>query len=152
MGLMSKVKPRRNVYISHTVVMLLLAGCGDSSEPKEIEVQEVLEPTPEPISEANPLPPIKTNVETDISTLTVTNVSSDRDESGMLSIYYESSNADGYRVIFWASNNTLYDVETTTLSATFASSISSSGGHVVVEAYDELGNSKFSTPLKVEAL
>lgn len=144
-----------------TSLLFLLGGCGGSSEPEVIEEPpEVVEPTPEPtpdptpdpIASENPQPPTKGNVATDISSLSISNLSISRNDSNSLVISFEGQNAESYRVLFWASDGTLYDDLTTNLSVRLSQAISGDGGLVMVEAYDAFGNSVFSNQVNVEAI
>jgi hypothetical protein len=60
--------------------------------------------------------------------------------------------ADSYRVLFWGNDGNVYGPTTTSLSLSITSTMRRLGGRVVVEAYDGLGSSVFSTPINVETL
>jgi hypothetical protein len=67
-------------------------------------------------------------------------------------VSWNDVNAHSYRVLFWDNDGNIYGPTTTSLSLSITSTIRELGGRVVVEAYDALGNSVFSTPINVEAL
>jgi hypothetical protein len=60
--------------------------------------------------------------------------------------------ASTYRVLFWDVNGNLHETTTEALSASIAFPVNVSEGTVVIEYFDNLGNSGFSDPLQVEAL
>ncbi|GAA3929146.1 fibronectin type III domain-containing protein [Litoribacillus peritrichatus] len=70
-------------------------------------------------------------------------------ENDQLTLSWSDSNAQQYRVLYWQGNDAPQEFITSDL--TFASSPLSAGSYqVLVEAYDEFGNSLFSTPMTVE--
>ena len=110
-------------------------------------------PTPEPeiIADSNPMPPAKNDSAPAMSTIAVTNVETNTEQNGNISLTW-NSNATHFRVLFWDTNGSLHQLTTQSQHGELASNIASSGGQFVIVAFDTLGNSLFSAPTNVEAL
>ena len=68
-----------------------------------------------------------------------------------ISLNWNDSNANQYRVLYWQGNNAPQEHITT--STTYTTPPLSIGIYtVIIEAYDELGNSLFSAPVILEVL
>ena len=72
-------------------------------------------------------------------------------ENNNIYLNWSQSNADLYRVLYWKGNNAPQEQITTSTEYTFPP-LSTGSYTVVVEAYDELGNSLFSVPVTLEVL
>ena len=64
---------------------------------------------------------------------------------------WDNSNADQYRVLYWEGNNAPQEYITSSMGYTLPT-LGLGIYTVIVEAYDELGNSLFSTPVTLEVL
>jgi hypothetical protein len=82
------------------------------------------------------------------ATLTVTATNDNND----LVVSWNDVRADLYRVLFWDNEGNVYGPTTTSLSLSITATMRELGGSLVVEAYDELGNSVFSAPINVDSL
>ena len=72
-------------------------------------------------------------------------------QNGRFSLNWNDTNAEQYRVLFWHGNEA--PGEHLTTDTVFTLPPLSRGDYtVIVEAYDALGNSVFSTPVSVEAV
>ncbi|MFT6412543.1 MAG: Mn-containing catalase, partial [Glaciecola sp.] len=95
--------------------------------------RDIIDITVNPVSEA---------------TLTVTATNDNND----LVVSWNDVRADLYRVLFWDNEGNVYGPTTTSLSLSITATMRELGGSLVVEAYDELGNSVFSAPINVDSL
>lgn len=73
-------------------------------------------------------------------------------EGNNFAVSWNNVAADSYRVLFWDNDGNVYGPTTTSLSLSITAEMRRLGGSLVVEAYDALGNSVFSSPINVEAL
>jgi hypothetical protein len=64
---------------------------------------------------------------------------------------WDNSNADQYRILYWEGNNAPQEYITSSTDYTLPT-LGLGFYTVIVEAYDELGNSLFSTPVTLEVL
>ena len=72
-------------------------------------------------------------------------------ENSSINLNWNDSNANLYRVLYWQGNNAPQEHITT--STTYTTPPLSIGIYtVIIEAYDELGNSLFSAPVILEVL
>lgn len=74
-------------------------------------------------------------------------------DAQQLNLFWRDSNADSYRVLYWLEGSTGAPSEYVTNALGYSTPSLSPGRYsVIVEAYDELGNSLFSDPLSLEVL
>jgi hypothetical protein len=64
---------------------------------------------------------------------------------------WDNSNADQYRILYWEGNNAPQEYITSSTDYTLPT-LGLGFYTVIVEAYDELGNSLFSTPVTLDVL
>ena len=67
-------------------------------------------------------------------------------------VSWNNINASRYRVLFWDDGGNLLVSPTDLLSWVIPAATRAAGGIVIVEAYDAVGSSEFSTPINVGAL
>ena len=72
-------------------------------------------------------------------------------ENNNIYLNWSQSNADLYRVLYWKGNNAPQEQITTSTEYTFPP-LNAGSYKVIVEAYDEMGNSLFSAPVTLEVL
>ncbi len=120
----------------------------------------IVTPTPTPIVTPTPTPGV-TPTPTPSATPTPTPEPSPTPEpltaptvemsgtGGTLALNWSGSNAVSYRVLYWSIAQA-DPIETLTSGQSFSQSVADGTYTIVVEAYDELGNSLFSAPAQVE--
>jgi len=153
-------KKIRTIWVATLVVTLVACGGGSSDSEKGLLVIEtpVADPTIEPSPTATPVaetpPPGPTQTPDPTPTPTFgelltpsLNVTSD---AGVLTVNWNDAGAQSYRVLFWGPNE-VDPMESFTTQLQFSTFLDVDGQYsVIVEAYDELGNSLFSEPSFVE--
>ncbi len=135
-------------------ILLAVSGCG-VAEPDEISLSEgtvLIGPEeapvpPEPVP-PEPVPPEPVPPEPVPLAAPVVNLGANGDST---ILDWNNSNANQYRVLYWQGNEN--PQEHMTNSTTYTLPPLSSGVYtVIVEAYDALGNSLFSTPVTVRVI
>lgn len=122
------------------VLMLVLQGCGGGGGGSS---SGDASPTSNTGSSSNQ--PTQDNDQAGLQVPQVAN----QTENDQLTVSWSDSNAQQYRVLYWQGSEAPQEFITSDL--TFTSSPLSAGSYqVLVEAYDELGNSLFSAPMTVE--
>ena len=126
------------------VLSLALTGCGGGSG-NDANSDTALSDQPSNDQTSNDQ--INDQTETNDGQLIAPTVTDNSNNSG-LSIRWNDSNAESYRVLFWTGDDSPQEHQTSDLE--FTINTASGNYQVIVEAYDELGNSMFSTPISVE--
>jgi len=119
-----------------SILVLVLSGCGDVGTGGSRSGSNI---TSNPGSES-----LESNkLEVPFVTLAM--------ENNNIYLDWTQSNADQFRVLYWKGNNAPQEQITTGTEFTFPP-LSAGNYTVVVEAYDDMGNSLFSLPVALEVV
>lgn len=137
-----------NVYFFTRIVLLallvVLSSCGGGSSDDTSSTGDVID---DPDTQINDNP----NTGGGAASLSRPTISTSQMEDSIV-VAWNQSNASHYRVLYWEGSEAPQEYVTSDLEHTSPPVTAGSEYTVIVEAYDELGNSLFSEPSTLEVL